>query len=470
MFFSSKFLFMFNIIILVKYIKASTDENKINYLEFPFKRNLSINDTSNPNIVIKNLFYNQIYINISIGSLKREIPFYIYLQQYANVVQSGNVIDSQVKGLFNESLSETYKIIKQCDSFVNGDMNKGILSLDKFFINNIFSNFTFYLSKQNRLFSHITEGGKIGFKLFKSYDESLDTCFIKNLKKNNLISSSIFLLKYDSNKNSGKLIIGAFPHSYDKLHYKEEYFISDHIEKDYVPMYWVFKFDEIKINDEIIEKNNKEIYFYYELGFIIGSYGFFQKLKNKDSFKYYFENNTKCFKTKLTINDLETNEYKQNIKGDYFVYYCDKDTDVKKLNISTISFVKKSMNYIFYFDENDLWIEKGNYKYFIILERNVYNSGWCFGKPFFEKYSMIFDYDNSQIGLYTKILNDKSDDKNDLGKNNIILYILVIIGLLIIIGFLVFWLIKCYINLPRKKRANELIDENFEYEEAKLSI
>ena len=128
------------------------------------------------------------------------------------------------------------------------------------------------------------------------------------------------------------------------------------------------------------------------------------------------------------------------------------------------------MNYIFYLDENDLWIEKGNYKYFIILERNVYNSGWCFGKPFFEKYSMIFDYDNSQIGLYTKILNDKSDDKNDLGKNNIILYILVIIGLLIIIGFLVFWLIKCYINLPRKKRANELIDENFEYEEAKLSI
>ena len=129
MLFSSKFLFMFYIIILVKYIKASTDENKINYLEFPFKRNLSINDTSNPNIVIKNLFYNQIYINISIGSLKREIPFYIYLQQYANVVQSGNVIDSQVKGLFNESLSETYKIIKQCDSFVNGDMNKGILSL-----------------------------------------------------------------------------------------------------------------------------------------------------------------------------------------------------------------------------------------------------------------------------------------------------------------------------------------------------
>ena len=439
-------------------------------MQFEFKRNLSLNETSNPNVVAKNLFYNQIYINMSVGSLKQEIPFYIYLHQYPCVIEPSNITIGQVKGLFNESLSETYKIIKDYDYFVNGDMTKGILSSDNFYVNNKnILNSTFYLSKENKARTHITEGNKIGFKLYPPHFESTDTSFIKNLKKNNLIFSYVFLLKYNSNNNKededkGQLIIGAFPHLYDKVHYKEQYYTSDKAEKGYTAIDWIFKFDEIKVDEEIIEKSEKEIYFYYELGFIIGSKDYFEYIKKQESFNYYFENNPKCNKMKISIDDLEVKEFQQKLKGDYFVYYCEKDVDVKNINISKLSFVKKNMNYTFYLEEKDFWIEKGNYNYFIIIEKNYYNSYWCFGKPFFKKYDIVFDYDNSQIGFYTKIVNGEEKEEEN---NNLYVYIISIVILVIIIALLIFWLIKCYLNLPRKKRANELLDDNYEYEEQK---
>ena len=75
---------------------------------------------------------------------------------------------------------------------------------------------------------------------------------------------------------------------------------------------------------------------------------------------------------------------------------------------------------------------------------------------------MVFDYDNKQIGLYTQ-LSEKEIGNNN--KSNIFVYVIIIIGLIIIIAVLIFLLIKCYINLPRKKRANEMNDDNYEYDE-----
>ena len=76
---------------------------------------------------------------------------------------------------------------------------------------------------------------------------------------------------------------------------------------------------------------------------------------------------------------------------------------------------------------------------------------------------MIFDYDNKKIGLYSKIFsdNDVNDDKNS--GQNIIIYILIILGLSIIIVGLIFLIIKIYKKFPKKKKANELIDDNYVY-------
>lgn len=444
-----------------------SNENSIKYIEFPFQRNLTLNETMEPEIIFKELFYNQIYINLKVGSNKKEIPFYIYLQQFPFVVQSSNVNDDQVVGLYNESSSKTYKMIKS-EYFVMGDTTNVILSKDIFYFqNNNISEYNFYLCKENKYHTHITEGGKIGFKLNAPHFESEQSSFLKNLKDNNIISSYIFSLKYDINKmeeDTGQLIIGAYPHLYDKIHYRKDYYINDKAEKGNLDIDWIYNFDEVKLGKNIIE-TMKMAYFYFEIGFIIGTKIFFDNLKNLSSWKEYFENNSKCNETKFTIEDLENKEIQQKLRGDYIAYYCNKEVDIEKINIPDIYFVKKNMNFTFNISFRDMWIEKGNYKYFMIIKNKYfYNYIWLFGKPFFKKYNMVFDYDNKQIGLYTKLFEDFSEN-NDNKNYLLIISFMVIGGLVIIIIVLTFILIKCYLNLPRKKRANELKDDNYEYEE-----
>ena len=453
--------------------KKPSEEVTIKYLEFLFQRNLSLKDTMEPNITFKNLFYNQIYINLKIDSLNKEIPFYLYLQQFPIIIQSSNVSDSQVKGLYEESSSKTYQKLKESEYFVGGDMERGILSKDIFNLNdNASSYLNFYLCKENKYYTHINEGGKIGFKLYAPHMESPDASFIANLKLNNIIFSNIFSLKYNSDKNgedTGKFTIGAYPHLYDKNHYKEEYLIKDNAEKGYSNIDWIYYFDEVKVNDELIEEK-RQAFFYYEIGFIVGTKEFFDYIQNLEAWKYYFENTTKCHQTKFEIDDMEIKEFQQKLKGNYMAYYCDKDVDIENLNISYISFIKKNMNYTFYINASDVWFEKGNYKYFMIVQKPFYNDLWLFGKPFFKKYNMIFEYDNKQIGLYIKTFddNDDNDDNDSNDKKNGIktLYIIVFVGLLIIIVILSFALIRFCMKFPRKKRANELLDDSYEYEES----
>ncbi len=117
------------------------------------------------------------------------------------------------------------------------------------------------------------------------------------------------------------------------------------------------------------------------------------------------------------------------------------------------------MNFTFNLKNSDIWIKIGNYNYFMIIQKQYYNDRWILGKPFFKKYNLIFEYDSKQIGLYTQTSNE-NNTKNQ--NQNSFIYLLIIIGLIIIIIFLVIVLYKCYIILPRKKRANEMNDD-YEY-------
>ena len=76
------------------------------------------------------------------------------------------------------------------------------------------------------------------------------------------------------------------------------------------------------------------------------------------------------------------------------------------------------------------------------------------GFPFFWKYETVFDIDKSIIGFYKKIKKEKD-------------YTVVYIIIIIILSFLVICLsIILFINIskkPRKKRAYELDDNDYEY-------
>ena len=74
-----------------------------------------------------------------------------------------------------------------------------------------------------------------------------------------------------------------------------------------------------------------------------------------------------------------------------------------------------------------------------------------------KKYELVYDLDRKIIGLYKE---KKIIGKNGKIKINIYLFILIIL-ILIIIGLGIY--IIYYIKKPRKSKAFELDDENFDY-------
>ena len=74
---------------------------------------------------------------MKVGSQKIEIPFYFYLQQYSFIVQSSEVSNDEVKGLYNESCSTTYKVEYPKESFTVIDMYEGTDSKDMFFLKHL---------------------------------------------------------------------------------------------------------------------------------------------------------------------------------------------------------------------------------------------------------------------------------------------------------------------------------------------
>ena len=452
------------------HLKCQNEESEPpKFLEFPFKRNLTRNDKLTPEEFFKTYFYNQLYINLKVGSNKLEIPFYFYLHQYPVVLQPKNVKENEVKGKYDETESKSYKPLNEEETFNYGDLYKGILSRDIFYFNDNNGVPTeFYLSKENLQNAHITEGGKIGFRMKPKYGESEGTSFIKSLKEKFIISSPVLTLEYNSKKeeeDSGKIYIGAYPHLFDSSRFKEEYFESSLAQADDGELNWILFFEEFQINSQTYEKS-KNAFLYSELGFIIGNNNFFDYLNKTEAWEEYFYTKKKCHMLNFRINDFEGNDYFVRFLFEYTGYYCDKDVDVEKLNIHNITFVSKTDKYSLNLTYKDIWMEKNGYKYLMIIKSgDILDNVWFLGKPFFKKYQMVFDFDSKIIGFYSKVFNEENPSDDESSGNSIVKYVLIIVALsLIIIGLIVF-LIKCYFDLPRRKRANELLDDNYNYDE-----
>ena len=463
------FLFLLNSLIIVicsrKYFLLK-EENTKKYLELSFYRNITLSKSISPEELFKSLFYNQIYITIKIGSEQTEIPFYLYLQQYSLIIQSSEVSKDQVKGLYNELKSKSFISSNKTETFMVMDMSEGILSQDFFYFNNNKHLLDFYLCKKNNDDTHISEGGKIGFKLEPENAQSEEAFFISNLKYKDLISELVFSFKYNSEKkdeDKGSLFIGTYPHLIDNNKYKEEYFTINNAEQIYTKIEWALKFKEIKLGNHITEKNSYA-FLYIEIGYIIGTKKYFDYLLSLDTWKKYFNDNNKCHETTFIINDIEKNDVSSKIPDEYTIFYCNEEVDITKIVIGEISFINNELVYSFNFSSNELWEEKNGFKYFKIIKHDYYNDYWYFGKPFFQKFQMVFDYDNKKIGLYSKILKGDKNDGDNNRKHNILVYIIIIIGLLIIIAGLVYIIFKNYKKFTKRKRANELLDDNYDYE------
>ena len=304
--------------------------------------------------------------------------------------------------------------------------------------------------------------------------------FVQQLKNKRIIDNYNWFIRYNNDK-TGELIIGAAPHEVRPENYLEEDLYITHARLINDLFYWEIDFSLIELFEEA---ENKRHNLGKSSGVITINSNFIhcpQAFYNHIStifFKPYFERK---------ICNLDTiNKYDTINK----VIYCHQrnftDNDLKKFPILLLQ--SSELNYIFNLDYNDLFLKTRNVYIFKIIYSGEFGY-WKLGKIFLEKYPFVFNYDSKTFGFYQKFIPENIDgdqiinpinnpnnhnndnnklppskrkelrdkEKNSGEKQSNILKILFIIGLVIIVLLIGFYMVRRFISF---KQVNSNSIEN----------
>ena len=394
---------------------------KSSYIKLPFRKFSTYQKEIN---YFNYLEKNDIAIIFEIGTPFQSIPIYINFELYSFYI-SGQYLN----GKYNENSSLTLKI-KQLSYFYSEVLNEGYESEDKFKLKDIsnkeiiISDFNFIIP--TKLNEHKIDNfipSSLGLKIQDSPDIK-NYGFLYILKQKEIIDSFGWTIKYLNNEE-GEIIIGGYPHEYDK-EYGISKFKNTKAEKRGAQVYWDLKFQYYLTNKQDFRSCHAQ--FDISFGFIKANFIYKNYLINEF---FQFKNN--CF-------------IYNNTNYDYFICNSnEKISDFPKLIL-----FHKDLNYSFEFNYKDLFIQKDNQLYFLIVFEKKSQSieYWILGKPFFKKYQLVFESDRKLMGIYTE------KEKKRLNVSWIIVFILFIILIILII-----FIIQKYKNLPKKIKANELLEQ-----------
>ena len=298
-----------------------------------------------------------------------------------------------------------------------------------------------------------------------------DMNFVVQLKQKDYINGYIWSIIYSNEKKNnnnnllndveellnlkGNMIIGDYPHEYDSNNFYESQFKHIYTLYNENIIKWELKFNKIyfKNRDNKEQKiNDYNAIFNPSIYYIKAPKDFFETLLD-DYFQQYIE---------MEVCDLYYFD-------EYISIYCDKSdkfsiNDLK--SFPTLYLEHISFEYTFEFSYKDLFVEKDNIYWFLIISDTMfYTTGWTLGNIFMKNYQFTFNLETKEIGFYNPNLEKKNNNKNERygEKTNIVLYIILIVALVIIlIGIGFFIKMKFYTKISKKKRANEL-DDDYEY-------
>jgi hypothetical protein len=291
---------------------------------------------------------------------------------------------------------------------------------------------------------------------------------VKESKQMKYINNYNFMLKYNNNsKNDGFYIVGGVMKDIIKNYNESNVFnikLTNRVS--------IYKFG-VEINKVILgEDSNNTI----EVN-IPG------EINNDRTFivvgKQYFENFSDSYFNQYLQSDVcSVSIYDNNpellLSEKYKVIECDKEKFGKNELNKFPRFYLYLGDYFeerkIYFDSSDLFTET-KYKYFfnIIFDNNS-RSKIELGKVFLKKYPVNFNFEKNMLEIYDNYMEVPSEDDKTPGGgdtpdkkgNKIWIYILIVVALVAIVGVLGYFLGK-YLNKMRKKRANELTDDDYEY-------
>ena len=135
----------------------------------------------------------------------------------------------------------------------------------------------------------------------------------------------------------------------------------------------------------------------------------------------------------------------------------------------SLKLILQQYNMTFALNKEDLFFDKYGKAFFLIIfkKSSSQNNIWELGESFFAKYQFTFDVDRKTVGFYNK--NFKSENTSEQSKGSggmIALYIIILVIIVAILVAVAYYFGKKF-NESRKRRANELNDDDFEYSSGK---
>ncbi len=446
------FEYYFFYIILIKFFSAN---NKIYRIKF------GLFNEKNSDLNINNIFYNKIYLNLSIGTSPQIVPF-----ELDNEVQTFCVTNN----VYNENKSSTCeKITNGTIDIINEVSKKGIILKDILNINdnaNKKINFIFGTDFRNKK----QKFGIIGLRIPYLIQDGIFP-FFHSLKDAELISSFSWTLKFFNNKSLhdlitydqekdniiGEFIFGDEPSAYenDSYNFNEKGFYKINPLPSKNIMDWRFNFSNIYISMKEGENISKIDFLDDKDAQIIINYSF---MSGPQYFLYFL------YEHFFWQYDGDICEEKDI---DFYTY-IECDSSFKVETFPNITFEQRGFEYAFNLTYEDLFVfdEMSQTYIFLIFIRDS-SMIWELGTVFLKKFQFVYNEDLKTIGFYkTYKGEDKKDDR--LTPEDKISYtmkiVLIVVLTAIFAGLLIFigMFIQKICNKDRKKRANELKD-NFEY-------
>jgi len=331
----------------------------------------------------------------------------------------------------------------------------------------------------------------IGLNIEPLYKGNKCPSLIYDLKKMKITDKYVWSIIYN-NKYDGIFVIGdeLFEYNsvkYDKMNYSTLY-LTKNYQMEFESIYiqdWYYKSDYDSLNSSSSDKiknkfkeklNFTKTYLNINSGLIIGTTEYKEYI-DKNFFNYLFNRSIcKSDIINYTNDNISFNEY--------YVYSCydkwftgQRSQRYQSTNyyedFPKLIFSSKRLEYNFVLTNEQLFEHILDRYYFsIIFRKNNENENgkeWQLGEPFYRKFSFTMNPDSKTIGFYVgkgknKELNDTINADNLNENSNALKYILIIGGIILGLGLLFMaYYIGTIVREKRRKRANELKDDDYEY-------
>ena len=418
---------------------------------------------------INNTINNLIYTSIKIGTPSQTIKTWINSDELSYFLYKDICI---LDSYFNENISTSFETNESKTFYYNGYGTATYINETIILENNIndteskeikINKFPIMFMKDpknDKMFNNMHSideiTGKtcatIGFKYISNYNDNNSKDFTITLKAREIIDDYTVFIEFDENGNEKYLILGGYPEEIFENKYNEKNQNSTYIHFYYQKInQWGLSFNKVALGEEdkIYEV---EAGFHYNLGVIYGV----------ESYQSYIEKH--FFQKYIDLKICEKNQYK-----DYTGYSCNKEkfTIEEMRKFPEIKFIKNDLEESFALTYEDLFFNKGDKIYFLVVFHRILKDIWELGKPFLKKYTFAFNFDSKLIWYYKR---NKNGNKNDIKTDNKLLFkdnfifICIIIILSLILGLLFFLLGRMIYNHKKKVIKAEELNEEFDYE------